>query len=452
MSTSNKRQRELARQKFERQQQRRVEREAAERRRTRIVAGITGLAVVAVALGLWWFSQRDSGTPAASPTAQPVAGCTTPPEPTEKTQTWTSVPTATKPAAQITLATNCGDIVIKTLPAKAPKTVQSITFLTQQGYYTDSDCFRLTTSGLFVFQCGSPTNDGKGGPGYQIPDENLPTAKGQDGYPAGTVAMLPTRSAKALVVADAGYNGYELARKMDQAGVSFVIRMSGKDRLYTDKCIDGEKFEEGEIYLWNKEAQKNNLPPLRTRLIRIRAKDRRDVWLLTNVLDSKQLSAKTAGQYYRWRWENEGLFRTFKRTLAKVKLMSRTVRLIHREAESALLATQLLLAQGQQAMGQRPSKKAKPEPKPERCSPRKVLLVIRDVISGKIDVRNAKRYTNRMQAALREDRQRTSLKEKRQWPGRAKHKPQKPPNFLKLSRHEKALARKLLQTKPSKTS
>lgn len=189
VATSNKRQRELARQKFERQQQRRIEREAAERRRTRIVAGITGLAVVAVALGLWWFSQRDSGTPAASPTAQPVAGCTTPPEPTEKTQTWTSVPTATKPAAQITLATNCGDIVIKTLPAKAPKTVQSITFLTQQGYYTDSDCFRLTTSGLFVFQCGSPTNDGKGGPGYQIPDENLPTAKGQDGYPAGTVAM-----------------------------------------------------------------------------------------------------------------------------------------------------------------------------------------------------------------------------------------------------------------------
>lgn len=192
MSTSNKRQRELARQKFERQQQRRIEREAARRRRTRVTAGITGLAVVLIALGLFWFAQRDSGSTSASGDASPtptVQGCTTAPEPTEKTATWTSVPATTKPAAQITFATNCGDVVVKTLPAKAPKTVQSMTFLTQQGYFTDSDCFRLTTQGLFVFQCGSPTNVGTGGPGYQIPDENLPTSAGQDGYPAGTVAM-----------------------------------------------------------------------------------------------------------------------------------------------------------------------------------------------------------------------------------------------------------------------
>jgi peptidyl-prolyl cis-trans isomerase B (cyclophilin B) len=192
VGTSNKRQRELARAKFERQQQRRLEREGAQRRRTRITAGITGLAVVAVAIGLFWYSQRDSGSASASPSPSPtpvVQGCTTAPTPTEKTTTWKAVPAGTKPAAQITLTTNCGDVVIKTLPAKAPKTVQSMTFLTQQGYYTDSDCFRLTTSGIFVFQCGSPTNNGQGGPGYQVPDENLPTAKGQDGYPAGTVAM-----------------------------------------------------------------------------------------------------------------------------------------------------------------------------------------------------------------------------------------------------------------------
>jgi hypothetical protein len=253
-------------------------------------------------------------------------------------------------------------------------------------------------------------------------------------------AMLSTLPAAALVVADAGYNGYELACTMTQAGVSFLIRMSGKDRLYTENSIDGEAFREGEVLLWTKKAQKKKLAPLRVRLIRIRAKDRRDVWLLTNVLDGKRLPAQRAGQYYRWRWENEGLFRTFKRTLAKVKLMSRTVHLIHREAEGALLATQLLLGQRLQAMGQRPSQRAEPE----RCSPRKVLLAIREVISGKIDVRDPERFAKRMQDATREDRQRTSMKEKRQWPRRVNHKPQKPPNFLKLSRLEKALAHKLL--------
>jgi peptidyl-prolyl cis-trans isomerase B (cyclophilin B) len=192
VSSSNKRERELARTKYERQQQRRVEREQARRRRTRLGAALGGLALVAVAIGLFWFGSRDSGsttTVSPTPTAQAVEGCTAAPTPAAKTATFKAPDAATKPAATITLSTNCGDVTIKTDPAKAPKTVQSMTFLTQQGFFTDSDCFRLTTKGIFVFQCGSPSNDGKGGPGYSIPDENLPTAKAQDGYPAGTVAM-----------------------------------------------------------------------------------------------------------------------------------------------------------------------------------------------------------------------------------------------------------------------
>jgi len=264
--------------------------------------------------------------------------------------------------------------------------------------------------------------------------------KGYNRERSHLLAMLPTLPAAALVVADAGFNGYELACALTEAGVSFVIRMSGKDRLYTQKRIDSKDFAEGEVWLWTQEAQKENRAPLRVRLIRIRAKRRRDVWLLTNVLDGKRLTAETAGRYYRWRWENEGLFRTFKRTLAKVKLMSRTVRLIHREAEGALLATQLLLAQRMQTMGQQPSKKAETD----RCSPRKVLLVIRNVITGKIDVRDQETFAKCLQDATREDRQRTSLKVKRKWPRRVKHKPQKPPRFLTLSKQEKALAQKLL--------
>ena len=61
-------------------------------------------------------------------------------------------------------------------------------FLTQQGFFDLTSCHRLTTAGIFVLQCGDPKGDGTGGPGYQLPDENLPTA-GADNYPAGTVAM-----------------------------------------------------------------------------------------------------------------------------------------------------------------------------------------------------------------------------------------------------------------------
>ena len=249
-------------------------------------------------------------------------------------------------------------------------------------------------------------------------------------------ALLPTLPAAALVVADAGYNGYELARAITLASVSFLIRMSGKDKLYTERQVRLRKFKEGEVFLWPHAARRHNLPPLRVRLIRIAVAERRDVWLLTNVLDKQRLSAAQAARYYRWRWENEGLFRTFKRTLAKVKLTSRTIALIHREAEGALLATQLLLAQGVQGTKKRST--------PQRCSPRKVLLVMRAVILGRIGVRQRAAFHQRLAKALREERQRTSAKVKRIWPRRFPHKPPKPPRFLTLSAAQKALATKLL--------
>jgi len=252
-------------------------------------------------------------------------------------------------------------------------------------------------------------------------------------------ALLPTLPAHALIVADAGYNGYELACTLTAAGVSFLIRMSGKDQLYTKEQIALTKFTQGEVYLWPKKAQRREETPLRARLLCIRAKNRRDVWLLTNVLAAERLPVRRASQYYRWRWENEGVFRTFKRTLAKVKLMSRTVRLVHREAEGALLATQILLAQGVQALGRRVH-----EGRPQRCSPRKALLVIRDVIAGKIGLRARKAFHVRMRNALRENRVRASSKVKRPWPWRVDHRPPKPPRFLTLNEDAKAIAAKLL--------
>jgi peptidyl-prolyl cis-trans isomerase B (cyclophilin B) len=202
VASSNKRERELARQKFERQQQRRLEAEAARKKRRRTIAILSGLGIALAAVAVFLLTTKNtspttptaSGSPSASPSATAwngtpvVKGCSQAPEPTVKTATW-KAPEPTPPAAKITLATNCGDIVIATDAAKAPKTVEAMSFLVSQGFYTDSDCFRLTTSGIFVFQCGSANNKGSGSPGFKLPDENLPTSSGQKGYPAGTVAM-----------------------------------------------------------------------------------------------------------------------------------------------------------------------------------------------------------------------------------------------------------------------
>src|SRR5262249_7852017 len=138
----------------------------------------------------------------------------------------------------------------------------------------------------------------------------------------------------------------------------------------------------------------------------------------------------SASKFYRWRWRNEGLFRTYKRTLGKVKLLSRTVAQVHREAEGSLLATQLLLAQGALAL---------PAPATGKVvlpSARKVLLEIRvelrNITGMYLGPRQKQSYFDRLAQARWRDRQQRSSKVRRRWPGRQDHKPPSPPQILKM--------------------
>lgn len=89
---------------------------------------------------------------------------------------------------QITLQTNCGNIVIQTYFKQAPVTITVMSALIKGGYYNRTLCHRLTTENIYVLQCGDPTATGSGGPEFRYRDENLPTASSNN-YPAGVVAM-----------------------------------------------------------------------------------------------------------------------------------------------------------------------------------------------------------------------------------------------------------------------
>jgi peptidyl-prolyl cis-trans isomerase B (cyclophilin B) len=84
-----------------------------------------------------------------------------------------------------TIQTTAGAIPLILDADAAPCTVGSFVSLAEQGYFTDIPCHRLTTSGIFVLQCGDPSGTGSGGPGYNYRDE----LTGAETYPAGTVAM-----------------------------------------------------------------------------------------------------------------------------------------------------------------------------------------------------------------------------------------------------------------------
>lgn len=69
----------------------------------------------------------------------------------------------------------------------APQAVASFVSLSQNGFFEGIKCHRLTTSGIFVLQCGSPKGDGSDGPGYSFgPIENAPS---DNIYKTGLLAM-----------------------------------------------------------------------------------------------------------------------------------------------------------------------------------------------------------------------------------------------------------------------
>ena len=254
--------------------------------------------------------------------------------------------------------------------------------------------------------------------------------------------LVPTLPADALVVTDAGFDGYDLAAALMAAPTSFLIRMSSKVHLLTEQPVRKGCFHDGPVLCWPRPARRANRPPLRLRLIALRPRRRpsgkrpAEIWLLTHVCDPGRLSRDQAARFYRLRWENEGLFRTYKRTLGKVRLVGRTVRSVHREAYGSLLACQLLLAQGAWAMQQRRTAAA---PAPPPCSARQALVVIRQELDAAPRPRRRGSFRERLGGCVRERRRRGRPKEKHAWPQRTPHKPPKPPRLRTLNEREKAL-------------
>jgi peptidyl-prolyl cis-trans isomerase B (cyclophilin B) len=186
--SSKKRSRELARKKYERQQMKRAQNTTKHRTVQQILAVVVVAALVIGSVAFWAFSR-----PQTAAVEQPVASEITCEDPGALRANDISWPTPPERrdfdnAPALSLQTNCGEIIIQTLPQLAPDTVSSEVFLTESGFYDGTSCHRLTTAGIFVLQCGDPAGDGTGGPGYTVPDENFPN-EGPANYPAGTVAM-----------------------------------------------------------------------------------------------------------------------------------------------------------------------------------------------------------------------------------------------------------------------
>jgi peptidyl-prolyl cis-trans isomerase B (cyclophilin B) len=200
VASSRDRQRALARAKLERQMARRA---AAARRRRQIQAGVAAVIAVAVVIAgvVWLVSELggDDKKPTATNASKTPSLCQYTDLPEDKTSGRKDVG---KPEAGVeartgtriwTLNTNRGKIVIELDAKKAPCNTESLAYLTGKKFFDDTSCHRVTDQGLFVLQCGDPSATGRGGPSYQVNDENLPIGQ-NPAYPSGVLAMANSGS------------------------------------------------------------------------------------------------------------------------------------------------------------------------------------------------------------------------------------------------------------------
>jgi cyclophilin family peptidyl-prolyl cis-trans isomerase len=136
--------------------------------------------------------KTTASTPAASTTettAAPetdAAGCVKAEPPAPRGPGKLKRPTfklAAGTKATVTLATNCGDIVIALDVTRAPRTASSVAWLAKQGFYDGLTFHRVLAD--FVIQGGDPLGNGRGGPGYNIVEKPPASLR----YRRGVVAM-----------------------------------------------------------------------------------------------------------------------------------------------------------------------------------------------------------------------------------------------------------------------
>lgn len=151
----------------------------ARRKRDNLIFGVAGAVIVALAIGsqvTFATLNEPSATASAIPSTAPTGAAAVPSPDLAQNRMWTG-----------TLTINGIPLGVELNGVAAPQAVASTISLATMGFYNGVTCHRLTTTGIYVLQCGDPQGDGTGGPGYSYgPIENAPA---DNIYPAGTLAM-----------------------------------------------------------------------------------------------------------------------------------------------------------------------------------------------------------------------------------------------------------------------
>jgi hypothetical protein len=245
------------------------------------------------------------------------------------------------------------------------------------------------------------------------------------------LGLLPERT---LLLADAGFTGYDLLRTLRDAGHDFIVRVGSNVRLLRKLGYAAEEHG-GLVYLWPRNYR--NERPLVLRLVRIQAAHQ-TVCLLTSVLEASRLTDAALARLYRQRWGVEVCYRSLKQTLGGRKMRSASPAAAAAELDWTLAGLAILGAMAVESQGPRAAA-------PSRWSPAQALRVVRRW--------TVRRWTRRPPGGLRGELRRAVMdgyvrlgaKAARDWPHKKRERPPGEPKIRTACRKERLAAKAFQQ-------
>lgn len=252
------------------------------------------------------------------------------------------------------------------------------------------------------------------------------------GERAHLLELLATLPAGALIVADAGFVGYEFFARVLASGRHVLVRVGSNVRLL--RGLGGVHAEQrGDVvWLWPGKARREGRPPLTLRLLTVVDPRRnRRMHLLTSVSDATRLSDRQLIELYAMRWSVELKFRALKQTMCRRKLLSDSPASARAECDWSALGHWML-----EMMSWRAS----------RSRRRSVALALRAVRRTMTGARGAMLAASLAQS-LGDSYKRKSTKAARHWPHKKCDKPPGEPVARIATEDEVAHAAQLIHNK-----
>ena len=232
--------------------------------------------------------------------------------------------------------------------------------------------------------------------------------------------MLADLPANALVVADAGFVGYDLCRRILAARRSFLLRVGANVHLLS-KLGYAVREQGSTVYLWPQDRQ--DQPPLVMRLI-VLPRGRKKMYLLTNVADATELSDESAAVLYEMRWGVELFYRSWKQTLCRRKMLSHTPEAARLELSWGVLGLWLL---GMMSVSAILRRGGDPLAWSVALARKHVRQTMRRAVS---DRRRGTSLSEQLAQATQDGHERLGSKKARNWPHKKREKPPGEPKIM----------------------